>query len=358
MVNVPDLSVVIVTYNSHALIEACLDALFATTSEFDLQVFVVDCGSSDDTADLVAQRYGRVCLIRTENVGFSAGNNIALPHCRGTRILLLNPDTVVHRGAIPSLIQHLDSDRRRGAVGSSLQWEDGRIQDHCAHNLPTAWNMLLWLFLLDHLEMRVRFRGTRTRSAIPPRATLLDGFVLRSWTRDRSTEVQYLSGASLMMRREVFDQIGLLDAASPLYLDDIDYCRRIQDAGWKLYFVSEAVITHHWQQSSSSLRRDADFYALLCHSIWIYLGKHEGKVAARIFCMGSCTAGLLRHLACSLASRLSGPAAAPSWHRRAQMSAALLHWSLLSPKAPPQLNFVPHAVAPISEDLSSSGKIL
>jgi len=358
MANIPDLSVAIVTYNSHALIVACLDALFTTTGGLDIQVFVVDSGSTDKTADLVAERYRQVNLIRTNNIGFSAGNNLALPHCTGARIMLLNPDTVVHEGAITALMNYLDRNPGSGAVGARLQWENGQIQDHCAHNLPTAWNMLLWLFLLDQLEMRVRFHGRRTRSAIPPRATLFDGFALRSWTRDRSTEVRYLSGASLMMRREVFDQIGLLDASSPLYLDDIDYCRRIQDGGWKLHYVSEAVITHHWQQSSSSLRREADFYALLCHSIWIYLRKHEGKTAARIFCAGAFTAGLLRRIFCAIGGWPAGPAARQSWQRWAEMSKALLHWSLLSPKAPPPLNFVPQAVAPIAEDFFATRRSL
>ena len=356
MTKTADLSVVIVTYNSGAFIEACLDAVFATTVGLEVEVFVVDSGSTDGTADLVAARYSAVTLIRDSNIGFSAANNRALPLCTGRRILLLNPDTVVQEGAITALLDYMDRHADLGAVGARLQWPDGRIQDHCAHNLPTAWNMLLWLFLLDQLELRLRFGGRRTRSETPPHATLFDGFALRSWTRDRSTEVEYLSGASLMMRREVLDRVGLLDAASPLYLDDIDYCRRILDAGWKLHYVSEAVITHYWQQSSSSLKREADFFALLCHSIWIYLRKHEGKTAAHVFCMGAFAAGSIRLVFCSVAGWLTGSAGKQSWQRRVQMSEALLRWSLRFPKAPPSLNFVPQAVAPISEDLFTAGK--
>jgi exopolysaccharide biosynthesis WecB/TagA/CpsF family protein len=353
-----DLSVVIVTYNSEAFIEACLDAVFATTVGLEVEVFVVDSGSTDGTADLVAARYSAVTLIRDSNIGFSAANNRALPLCTGARILLLNPDTVVQEGAITALLDYMDRHPDAGAVGARLQWPDGRIQDHCTHNLPNTWNMLLWLFLLDQLELRLRFGGRRTRSETPPRATLFDGFALRSWTRDRSTVVEYLSGASLMIRREVRDRVGLLDAASPLYLDDIDYCRRIQDAGWKLHYVSEAVITHYWQQSSSTLKREADFYALLCHSIWIYLGKHEGKIAAHVFCVGAFVAGSVRRIFCPVAGWISGPAGKLSWQRRAQMSEALLRWALRFPKAPPLLNFVPQAVAPIPEDLFAAGKRL
>ncbi len=341
-----DLSVVIVTYNSEPFIAACLDSLMAATKTLTTEIFVYDGGSKDGGPAIVAESYPSVVLIRGENIGFSAGNNMALPLCTGDKILLLNPDTVLLPGSLARLMGFLDSNSAYGAVGPALVFADGVVQDHSAHRLPTPYYMISWLFLLDKLEWRLRFRGKRTRGAIPPRSSWLDGFTLLSWTRDRATEITYLSGACLMFRKAVLEQVGLLDGASPLYLDDIDYCRRIQDAGWRLFYAADAYVTHYWQQSSASVQRDADFYALLCHSVWIYLRKHHGSLAGWAYRFAALAAGLLRSSICLVAIPLAR-GKGHEWGRHLHMATALLRWSANAPSVPATLHFAPAPATPM-----------
>jgi GT2 family glycosyltransferase len=141
------------------------------------------------------------------------------------------------------------------------------------------------------------------------------------------------------MRREVVEGIGLLDEASPLYLDDIDYCRRIRDAGWQVHYVAEASITHFWKRSSSAFRREGDFYALGIHAIWLYLRKHDGSLAATIFCLMACFASPVRICVSSLGSIASKGEVRGFWKRQLNMAFGLTRWAFRIPKAPPRLGF-------------------
>jgi GT2 family glycosyltransferase len=326
-----DLSVVIVSYNVAHLLGDCLDSLRRESAGLESEVLVVDSGSSDGTVALLRERYPEVRLFASpENLGFAAGNNVALREVRGRQVLLLNPDTIVQPGALQALRGHLDAHPEAGAVGPTLRLGDGRVQPECARHLPRPGNLFSWLLLLDKLEWKLRF-GERTRPAAahPPRGTLLDRFCLLSWTRDRSCEVESICGACMLVRGEVVRQVGLFDEASPLYLDDIDYCRRIRDAGHQVHYVAEATVTHLWMQSSTPSRRAGDFYALGCHAIWLYLRKHHGRAAAAAFeGMALVAAGLRVPLAFLFAPG-----------RHLEMALGLARWALRFPKAAPRFGF-------------------
>ena len=336
----PDLSVVIVSHNVRALIDDCLTSIFRECDGLEVEVFVVDSASTDDTVETVRQRFPQVRLIPCQhNVGFSAGNNLALRMCRGRYVVLLNPDTIVQPGGLRTLMQHLDDHAEAGAVGPTLRLASGAIQSECARHAPRVSNLVSWLLLLDKLEWFVRFRRqSRATTQHPPSGTWLDRFSLLSWARDRTCAVDCICGACLMVRREVIDEVGVLDEIAPMYLDDIDFCRRIQRAGWQIHYVAESSITHLWQQSTGRLRREGDFYAMGCHSIWLYLRKHDGALAASIFALSAAVAGPLRLALYSIASLLPGRvgrAAKRQWY----MALALTRWAFRVPKAPPQFNF-------------------
>jgi len=345
----PDLSVVIVTYNNTTLIGDCLDSLAAACIGLHTEVFVVDNGSADGTPDLLLEHYPWVRLQATgRNLGFSAGNNLALPACRGRAVMLLNPDTVVHPGAITHLLAHLQAHPEAGAVGPMLRLGDGSIQAECARRLPAPGNLLPWLLLVDKLAHRAHSlrrerwparstEQTPSEPSEPPGPHWYDGFNLLAWPRQQACAVQSICGACLLMRQEVLQQVGLLDESSPMYLDDIDYCRRILNAGWAIHYQPAAVITHLWQQSSHP-QRAGDHYALGCHAIWLYLRKHHGVAAGRTFAAMAAGAALLRLPPAALMAAWPGAQQA-NRVRRLRMVQGLAHWAWRAPKRPPQFGF-------------------
>lgn len=341
----PDVSVVIVTYNAERLIGDCLHALQREAQGLELEVFVVDNGSSDGTLALLRQQFAWVQLHDTgRNLGFSAGNNVALPLCQGRTVMLLNPDTVVQPGALQRLLAVLQRHPRAGAVGPMLRLGDGSIQPESARHLPQPGNLLPWLLLLDKLGHRLG-RGTLPEPARDeaPQGPWYDRFNLLGWPRREGCAVQSLCGACILMRHEVLQQVGLLDEASPMYLDDIDYCRRILDAGWEIRYEAGAVVTHLWQQSTNP-QRAGQHYALGLHAIWLYLGKHHGPAAARRFAVMALLAAVLRLPAAAAAAALPG-GGRPERLRRLRMAQGLWGWAWSFPKAPPRLGFAHEAAA-------------
>jgi GT2 family glycosyltransferase len=334
----PELSVVIVTYNAARVIGDCLDSLRRDGHDLALEVFVVDNGSRDGTPALLRERHGWVQLHDTgRNLGFSAGNNLALPLCRGRHVMLLNPDTIVQPGALRALLGHLRAHPEVGAAGPKLRLGDGRIQTECARNLPQPGNLLPWLLLLDKLGHRLRLgRGPAAASGVPP-GHWFDRFNLLDWPRARSCSVQSICGACILLRHDVLQQVGLLDEASPMYLDDIDYCRRILDAGWQIHYVAEATVTHLWQQSTLPERAGLH-YALGLHALWLYLGKHHGPGAAQRFAAMVLLVSLVRLPPAVLAAAWPG-AGRPERVRRLRMAQGLWRWAWRFPKSPPQLGF-------------------
>jgi len=350
-VTVVDVSVIVVTHNNEGSVSACLDSVARECRDLRPEIFVVDSGSSDRTVEIVRRRPDVSLRVSGENIGFSAGNNLALRECRGRYVLLLNPDTVVHDGALQTLIEHMGTGRQIAAVGPTLLLESGEVQPESARNLPRLGNLLPWLLLLDKLEWALRFRRRpRSSASHPPPGTLLDRFTLLAWSRDRTCAVEALCGACILLRREAIQAVGLLDESQPLYLDDIDYCRRLRDAGWSLHFVPDARITHLWQHSSTGLDRDGDFYAMGCHAIWLFLRKHEGVLAGMVFSGMACAAAPVRLLTCVVAGALASAHRRAFWRRQRSMALGLLRWAYRWPKRAPRFGFAsetkPAAAAP------------
>lgn len=329
----PVLSVVIVTWNTGHLIGQCLDSLLTDCAHFSTEILVVDNASEDDTLRVLASYPAVRTIALRSNTGFAKGNNVALRQCRGEFILLLNPDTIVHPGAIGALLDGLATQTRAGAAGPRLVLASGQTQVECARNLPRVGNLFPWLLLIDKAEWKFRFRSRTNRG---PGGTLLDQFNLLAWSRDQRTEVESVCGACILLRRAAFDQVGLFDELLPMYLDDIDYCRRIRNEGWRIVYEPASVLTHLWKQSSSQASRDGDFYAMGCHAIWVYLAKHDGKGKAALFAAMSAVAGAVRVAVASLLLLLS-----PRSLRRRQalgMAYGLFRWAWRLPHRVPELN--------------------
>lgn len=228
------LSIVIVSWNTKDLLEACLRSVYTYPLDQPFEVWVVDNHSQDDTVTMVRDQFPQVALIASEkNLGFAGGNNRAIPHCQGEYVLLLNPDTEVKPDALNKLVAFMDAHPGAGAAGSRLLNADGTLQPSC-HPRPTLSREFWRMFYLDAL--------------IP-----YGSYDMRKWDLEQPREVDVLMGASLLLRKATLDAVGLLDEGYFMYSEEVDLCYRLQKAGWHLFWVPQSQVVHYWGQSAKQV---------------------------------------------------------------------------------------------------------
>ncbi len=230
------LSVVVLNWNARDYLLACLHSLTTQNWRHNIEIIVVDNDSNiDQSVSRVRREYPQITLIALDhNRGFAGGNNVALPQCRGRYLLFLNPDTVVHQNALDILVDFLDSHPQVGACGPKLLNEDGTLQKSC-RSFPGFGTGLFRSTFLGKLFPNNRF----TRQ-----------YLMLDFSHDRETSVDWMSGAALCVRHRVLDEIGSWDESFFMYCEDVDLCRRMQDAGWERWYVPSAVVTHRIGASS------------------------------------------------------------------------------------------------------------
>lgn len=256
-----DLSVIVVTFNSCALTLACVKSVLAEQRAGgpELEMIVVDNASTDGTAAALAAQAPEVRLLRqSANLGFARGNNVGLAAAHGRHLLLLNSDTEVRPGALAALVAFLDAHPEAGACGPMLLNPDGSLQPS-GRDLPTLPSLFLDMTRLHRLWRRNLYaqRG-------------------RDYTEVAA--VGELSAAALLVRRSVYEQVGGLDPAFFAYYEDVDWCKRIGDAGYRIYYVPDARVMHHWQGTSRQVSALA--YRAGQDSVRYYFRKHHGPLAA------------------------------------------------------------------------------
>ena len=230
---VPDLSIVTVNYNTGALLLRCLRAVFENTRTVQFEYFVVDNASRPDgSLEQVHRQFPNVRLLKNDrNLGFAAGCNVALEQARGRYILLLNPDTVVEPYALDGMVEFLDTRPDVAVLGSPLVSAGGGDQGVAGRGFPTP---LAALFgrttLLTRLFPRNRFSARFSSQRDPDRRAPYD--------------VDWVSGACMMVRAEAIEQVGTLDPDYFFMWEDADWCFRMQRAGWKVYCFHEANVVH------------------------------------------------------------------------------------------------------------------
>jgi GT2 family glycosyltransferase len=252
----PDLSIIIVTWNTRELLAACLQALPAAVGELRVETWVVDNASSDGTVAMVRERFPEVRVIANEgNRGWAGGNNQALKQSRGRHLLLLNADTEPRPGSLATLVRFLDEHPDVGACGPMLLFRDGRVQGN-GRRFPTFWKEFLDITGLRHLALGAYIRRF-------------------GWGREDFTklaEVDEVTGSCLVARHEVVEQIGLLDEQFFMYYDEVDWCYRMKAAGWRVFYVPEAQVVHHVAASAKQVGFEA--YRRLFESQYRYFRKH------------------------------------------------------------------------------------
>lgn len=261
----PDLTVVIVNWNTLAMLRDCLASVYAGLGAgLAAEVIVVDNASDDGSPEMVAADFPEAVLIRNaENRGFAAANNQGFALARGRHVLLLNSDTVVHGDVLARSVVWLDAHGDAGAMGCRVLNTDGSVQLTCSM-YPSILNQLLQASGLWKLR-RPRFFGR---------------FLMTDWARDSEREVDTISGCYLLVRRQVIDEVGPLDEAFFFFGEETDWCRRMRAAGWRLMFAPVGEITHHGSASVRKLNHRRDL--MLTESKVRLHRKHGGIVPAAV----------------------------------------------------------------------------
>jgi GT2 family glycosyltransferase len=235
----PDLEVAIVSHGAEALLRRCLRSLREHPAGDAMRVTVVDSGSPDGTPEMIEREFGEVRLLRRGNIGFSAANNLVLRESDAAAVLLLNPDTEVHAGALDAALARLRADGRIGMVGCKLVTESGELDHACKRSFPTP------LSALAHFTGIGRAAGA-SGALSQYRATHLGD--------DEPGEVDAVNGAFMLCRATAVQEVGLLDEGYWLYMEDLDWCRRFWDAGWKVFYEPAGVALHVKGGSSAGRR--------------------------------------------------------------------------------------------------------
>lgn len=230
-----DLVMCIVTHGHREFINGCLGSLQSTADSNGYCVVLVDNNPSDGCGEFVRSTYPWVTVIRRDRpYSFAENNNLVYAMFGGSYFLMLNPDTSVRPGALPTLVNFMERNESAGACGPKLVFPDGALQYSC-RRFPT-----LWSTVLRRTPIRLLLPHDRRGSS----------HLMRFSPHHERMSVDWVLGACLLVRRSAIAGTQLLDSRFPMYCEDIDLCYRLKKARWKTYYVPEAVVVHHHRAES------------------------------------------------------------------------------------------------------------
>jgi GT2 family glycosyltransferase len=263
-VSSPALALIIVSYNVCRDLRECLTSVYASDFDEGVQVIVVDNASSDGTVDMIRNEFPAVDLIQNSgNVGFPKANNQGLSTARGDFTLFLNPDTVVMPDTLRACVRFMREHADVGLVGCKVRYPNGAIQYECARNFP-ALSTMVWEALYLHMLF--------------PRNRRFGWTLMGDWDHEDSREVPCVLGAFMLARRSILDALGGMDESVFMFMEDLDLCYRVREAGWKIFYLADATIIHKGGRSqetySGSLR------ATYAEARYAFFRKHFGPSAA------------------------------------------------------------------------------
>ncbi len=286
MPKLPDLSVIIVNWNSAEFVRGCVRSIRQLTTGLACEIIVVDNASYDGCDKILQADNLEVTYLQSDrNLGFAKANNLAFEASRGASLLFLNPDTEMVGLAILTLHRALHQLPEAGAVGAKLLTRDGSLQKSCIQSFPTILNQVLDSEYLVRKWPRSKLWGMAPlyRPTSHPEA------------------VEMISGACMMLKREVFQKVGRFSEDYFMYTEDADLCYKVSRAGWKNYYVPEATVVHFGGGSSQQMLNN--FSALMMReSIWRFLRKTRGNLYGAgyrwsMLLAACCRLGLLGFLA-------------------------------------------------------------
>ncbi len=248
----PDVSAIVVTHNAAGWIERCLQSLQGTGAE----LIVVDNASTDGTPGLVREKFPDVRVLEEENRGFGAGNNAGMRATSGRYFLLLNPDAWLTEGALEKLVAFADEHPEAAIVGPRLLNPDGSLQ-RSVRGYPSPWRIATEYFFLRKLG---------------PRTHALNAFFGEQFDHESVREAEYLFGACMLVRSEAVDSVGGFDEDFFLMSEEVDWCYRFRQAGWKVLFYPGAEVFHVVGASLNPRQ----FHAIVRGHLQ-FLRKHRGE---------------------------------------------------------------------------------
>ncbi|MEE9394017.1 MAG: glycosyltransferase family 2 protein [Planctomycetota bacterium] len=236
---IPDFSIVVLSWNTEALTKACLNALrhCREASELGDEVIVIDNASEDGSVAMIQREFPEVRLYENDrNVGYARGVNQGLRLATGRNVALLGSDTEVRPGTFDRMLTFLDENPEVGAVSPRLIHPDGRPQAAC----------------MRFPDLKVALWYDTFLEAWKPKNEVLDRYHYRDWSHDSDREVDQPPGTCLLVRREVLDDVGVMDKKLWLFFNDVDWCLRIRRAGWRIWYLHEETeVLHHLGASTS-----------------------------------------------------------------------------------------------------------
>ncbi len=258
------LSVIIVNYNVKYFLEQVLYSVRRAAEGLAVEVFVVDNNSVDESVAMVEEKFPEVILIANkDNPGFSIANNQAIRISKGEYVLLLNPDTVVEEDTFSKVIKFMDEHPDAGGLGVKMIDGSGTFLPESKRGFPSPW---------------VAFCKTAGLSKFFPKSPTFNQYHLGYLDKNETHEIEVLSGAFMLMRKSVLDEIGLLDEAFFMYGEDIDLSYRIVKAGYKNYYFSDTTIIHY--KGESTKKGSLNYVRAFYNAMIIFAEKHfEGEQA-------------------------------------------------------------------------------
>lgn len=255
------LSIVIVNYNTEKWLRGCLESVYAGANGTPLSIWVVDNNSHDESVRMVKSHFPKVQVIENpQNLGFSKANNMVISQSRSDYILLLNPDTMIIGDAIEQVVKFMEAHPKVGIAGCKVLNRDGTLQLACRRSIPTP---------------RVAFFRLSGLSKLFPKNRVMAEYNMTYADPEQTHEVDAVSGAFLMIRKKVIDEIGLLDERFFMYGEELDWCLRAKRAGWVVMYYPDAQIVHYKGESAKSNSRKAaiEFY----RAMYLFHRKHFAK---------------------------------------------------------------------------------
>jgi hypothetical protein len=272
----PQVSIIIVNWNSSDYVKKCLQSIYRLTEGLQFEVIVVDSASYDGCGEMLAQEFPGVLFVQSpENVGFAKSNNLGARRAKGRDLLLLNPDTELRENSLRILADRLGSLSKAGAVGCRLANADGSLQTSCVQAFPTVLNQFLDSELFRGLFPRWSIWGTAPLHSSEP------------------LPAEAVSGACIMVKREVFDRVGGFSSHYFMYGEDLDLCFKIRRAGYGVYHVPETTIVHF---GGGSTRQSVSNFSnvMMRESVYQFLQHNRGKFSAASYKAAMAAASVMR----------------------------------------------------------------